>query len=74
MAKKNVDRDVMAIYIAPAGIGRQGFKAWKDIAAIDRQDGDDTEVYDTPREAVEAVLNEMEREFLLDSWHRWFSS
>lgn len=70
--KDRVGHDVMAIYVAPAGIGRQGFKAWTSISDIDRQDGDDTGICDTPREAVEAVLDELERKLLLDSWQRWF--
>lgn len=66
-AKK--DGDIITIHVGPAGIGRQGFKAWWTIGDIDRQDGDDTGTYDSPKEAVMALMDKFERELLLRAWH-----
>lgn len=65
---KRLDGDVITLHIAPAGIGRQHFKAWFAHEEIDRSDGDDEDVYLSPASAVNACMNRLERELLLFAW------
>jgi hypothetical protein len=66
------DDGLITIRVGSAGIGRMGFKAWIDKAdVIDRQDGDDTGVCDTPGQALHALADRIDAECAAAGFRVW---
>ncbi len=68
MAKRERHPDLFTIHVGTGGIGRMGFMAWTEEEEIDRSDGDDLQVYDTPGQALAALAKRLDDDMLHTAW------
>ena len=69
-ARKIKNTDSLTVTVCTAGIGRMGFRAYLGDydTDIDRQDGDDEGVGDTPGQALAALGARLDRELIHKNW------
>jgi hypothetical protein len=59
---------IVTIFVASAGIGRMGFKAYHVTDNLDRQDGDDEGISDTPGEALRYLADKLDQKLIKEAW------
>lgn len=67
--KADPNEDLYHIRVGTAGIGRTGFRAYFNDERIDRSDGDDLAVFDTPGQALAALGKKLDEMLISQAWH-----